>query len=117
MPLIYSGQESRLDKRLAFFEKDAIDWKRFEMQAFYTEMNTLKHHNPALGNGQYGAPAEVLTTGNDKVFAFQRHLGSNRVQVVVNLSGATQSYTLADGKAQTLDAWRWHIDARHGNAP
>ena len=113
MPLIYSGQESRLDKRLAFFEKDAIDWKRFEMQAFYTEMNALKHHNPALGNGQYGAPTEVLTTGNDKVFAFQRHLGSNRVRVVVNLSGATQSYTLVDGKAQSLDAWRWHIDAQH----
>ena len=27
IPLIYGGQEGQLDKRIAFFEKDAIDWK------------------------------------------------------------------------------------------
>ena len=29
MPLVYSGQEAGLDKRLEFFEKDAINWKEY----------------------------------------------------------------------------------------
>ncbi|MEO1022653.1 MAG: alpha-amylase family glycosyl hydrolase, partial [Bacteroidota bacterium] len=35
MPLIYNGQESGLDKRLEFFEKDPIDWKEYKYEAFY----------------------------------------------------------------------------------
>jgi glycosidase len=113
MPLIYSGQESRLTKRLAFFEKDPIAWETYEMQAFYTEMNALKRNNPALSNGQYGAPLQVLATGNDKVFAFKRSQGGNTVNVAVNVSAQAQSYTLAGGTTQTLAAWRWHISTQH----
>lgn len=112
MPLIYGGQESRLDKRLAFFEKDLVPWKRYELQDFYTELVAMKKNNPALANGQYGAPAEPVETGNDKVFAFRRQLGSNQVMVAVNLSGAEQSYRL-DGASRHLAPWRWLIEARH----
>jgi glycosidase len=31
MPLIYTGQEDKLSKRLKFFEKDAITWGSFDM--------------------------------------------------------------------------------------
>lgn len=112
MPLIYSGQESRLTKRLAFFEKDAIDWKNFELQAFYTELLALKRNNPALSNGQYGAPVELLNTGNHKVFAFRRSQGTNVVTVAVNLTNAEQSYTLPGQTNQQLDPWKWQIDTR-----
>jgi len=111
MPLIYGGQESRLDKRLAFFEKDLVNWKNYELQGFYTELVALKKNNPALANGQYGAPAEALETGNDKVFAFRRQLGSNQVTVAVNLSAAEQSYRL-DGASMKLAPWRWVITAK-----
>lgn len=114
MPLIYSGQESRLTKRLAFFEKDPIAWKTYEMQAFYTEMNALKRNNPALANGQYGAPLQLLATGNDKVFAFKRSQGGNTVTVAVNVSAQAQSYTVAGGAAQTLAPWRWTIATQNG---
>ena len=112
MPLIYSGQESRLTKRLAFFEKDAIDWKNFELQAFYTELHALKRNNPALANGQYGAPVELLFTGNHKVFAFRRSLGANVVTVAVNLTNAEQTYKLPGGSSLQLAPWKWQIDAR-----
>jgi len=111
MPLIYGGQEARLDKRLAFFEKDAIDWKQKELQPFYTELLSLKRKNPALANGQYGAPVQLLDVGNEQLLAFRRVAGSNQVRVVVNLSAEPQTYKL-DAKSVTLAAWDWRVDVR-----
>jgi glycosidase len=110
LPLIYGGQESRLTKRLAFFEKDPIDWKTFEMQAFYTELLALKRNNPALSNGQYGGPLELMASGNDHVFAFRRALGSNVVTVAVNVSANQQTYRVASGATHVLLPWHWKID-------
>jgi glycosidase len=109
MPLIYGGQEAGLDKRIAFFEKDPIDWKDYRYAPFYTELLKLKHDNPALWNGQYGGAIQVLDTGNDKVFAFRRQRERNVVQVVVNVSNAPQRYTLPGAPAQTLGAWDYVI--------
>ncbi len=111
MPLIYGGQESGLDKRLEFFEKDPVQWKKYENAGFYAKLLKLKKDNPALWNGQYGGDVQVREAGNDKVFAFTRQLGKNRVDVVVNVSGDKQSYTLPGARsAQTLAAWDWRIN-------
>ncbi|MDM4764648.1 alpha-amylase family glycosyl hydrolase [Pelomonas sp. SE-A7] len=112
MPLVYGGQESRLDKRLEFFEKDAVQWKSYELQGFYAELMAIKHANPALANGQYGAPAEILDAGNEQVFAFRRQLGRNVVTIAVNLSAADQSYRL-EGASRKLAPWGWSIATRH----
>ena len=90
MPLVYGGQESVLDKRLAFFEKDAIAWKDFALADFYTGLLRLKHDHAALANGAAGAPVEVLACNNPAVFAFRRALGSDVVSVAVNLSASAQ---------------------------
>lgn len=42
MPLIYSGQEAGLNKRLSFFEKDPIDWKEHKFFALYKSLIELK---------------------------------------------------------------------------
>ncbi|MDZ7741384.1 MAG: alpha-amylase family glycosyl hydrolase [Bacteroidota bacterium] len=42
MPLIYSGQEAGLDKRLLFFEKDSISWDEMKLLDFYTRLNEIK---------------------------------------------------------------------------
>ncbi|GKR89107.1 hypothetical protein KAM483_40080 [Aeromonas caviae] len=60
MPLIYSGQESGLDKRLAFFDKDKIDWKDFQFADFYRDFIRLKKQNPALWNGEYGGEVKII---------------------------------------------------------
>jgi glycosidase len=53
MPLIYSGQEAGLNKRLAFFEKDFINWQSDNnLQPFYTQLIKLKKEHSALWNGQ-----------------------------------------------------------------
>lgn len=88
MPLIYSGQEEGLDKRLSFFEKDEIVWEDdpLDMQGFYRELTELKHTHPALWNGEAGGSFERLETGGDPVLAFARTREDSTVIVVVNLS-------------------------------
>ena len=110
MPLIYGGQEARLTRRLEFFEKDPIDWKTLELEAFYSGLLALKKNNPALANGQYGAPVLLLDTGNQQLFAFSRQLGSNKVTVAVNLSNQAQTFQL-NGRPQQLVAWQWRVES------
>lgn len=115
MPLVYSGQESRFDKRLQFFEKDPIAWKQRELQPFYTRLLQLKHEHPALANGAAGAPVRLLPAGNPRVLAYERRLDGKGITVVMNASPAAQTFRLP-GRARddTLPAWGWRIDAGAG---
>ncbi len=72
---------------------------------------TLKRDNPALANGQYGAPMHFIGTGNDKVLAYRRGEGRRAVQVVVNLSDKAQPVALDGVKAAPLAPWGWRIQA------
>lgn len=99
MPLIYSGQEVGLNKRLEFFEKDEIDWTHdLAMTEFYQKLIDLKQENPALWNGTDGGRIEFLeNTNNKNLLVFTREKDSNKVVVVMNLSGETISATVNPG--------------------
>ena len=115
MPLILAGQEAGLHKRLAFFERDAIDWKDRPLQDFYARLLALKATHPALANGQHGAPVQALPTGNEVVFAFTRRCGDDAITVTVNLSDQPQPLrnpSLAAEHGATLRPWAWHIASR-----
>jgi len=89
MPLMYTGQEASLGKRLRFFEKDTVDWNGPSLASFYGAMLELKHTQPALANGSWGAPQAALRTdGGDRVYAFTRTQGANTVLVAVNFGDA-----------------------------
>ena len=55
MPLLYNGQEAGNTKRLAFFDKDPIEWKQHPLGDFYKKLFALKKANSALWNGKWGA--------------------------------------------------------------
>jgi glycosidase len=85
LPLIYTGQEASMKKRLRFFDKDTVDWSGPSLAAFYHTMVELKHANRALWNGAEGGPqVKVATDGGDRVYAFTRTRGANTVLVAVN---------------------------------
>ena len=85
IPLLYTGQEASLSKRLRFFEKDTVDWNGPSLADFYRTLFELKEQQPALANGPWGAPQTPLrTTGGDRVYAFTRTRGENTVLVAVN---------------------------------
>jgi len=92
MPLIYSGQEAGLDKRLAFFEKDTINWDNLVNLDFYTKLNHLKTNNKALWNGSSGGEMVRIGGGkNPDVFAFYREKDGNIVVSILNLSKEKQT--------------------------
>jgi len=99
MPLIYSGQEAGFDKRLAFFEKDEIEWSESPMRQLYADLIRLKHDNPALGNGGAGAPVRSLESGNDHLLAFVRAKEGNAVVFLANLSAAPVRVEVGFGAA------------------
>ncbi|MEI6575235.1 MAG: alpha-amylase family glycosyl hydrolase [Bacteroidota bacterium] len=95
MPLIYSGQEAGLDKRLRFFDKDTIDWSNKALIPFYQALNKLKHEHEALWNPPFGGKMTVF--GNNipkKVISFSREKGSDKVFVIANLSAVAVKVVL-----------------------
>ena len=98
VPLLYSGQEVGLNRRLAFFEKDQIDWMPSGYTAFYKKLIGLKDRNVALANGSYGGSLKLLKTNSSKVVAVARTKGSNRVILVLNLSAKKATVKVTAGK-------------------
>ncbi|NJL74299.1 MAG: alpha-amylase [Saprospiraceae bacterium] len=95
MPLIYSGQEEPLTKRLQFFEKDLIEWKTYSKQDFYAKLLALKHRNQALWNGEKGGKiTRVVTNNNKNIYAYYREQTGDRVLVILNLSNEAQTAIL-----------------------
>jgi glycosidase len=87
VPLIYSGQEDCLNKRLKFFVRDPIKWDTCILTGFYKDLISLKKQNKALWNGDEGGPMVRFTTDKDNaVFGFYREKDANRVVVLLNLS-------------------------------
>ena len=100
MPLVYSGQESALRKRLAFFDKDPIDWQDFPLQDFYTKLLQLKRRHPALHNGD--AACKLLRIpGPAPVYAFLRSKADPAILCAINISAETQYLPLSEAAAGT----------------
>jgi 1,4-alpha-glucan branching enzyme len=98
MPLLYSGQEVGLDKRLEFFEKDMIDWNYdSEWVSFYTKLIELKHANEALWNGDFGSEyVDIPSTEEEKILAFKREKGENKIFVMANLTDNEVVFSLTN---------------------
>ncbi|BDD08929.1 alpha-amylase [Fulvitalea axinellae] len=98
MPLLYSGQEAGLNKRLRFFDKDTINWGDYKYQKFYKKLFQAKKENVALWNGAYGGEFKrVHTSLPDQVFAYSRAKNNNTVLTVLNFSPEQQTVQLKNG--------------------
>ncbi|MCD7973330.1 MAG: alpha amylase C-terminal domain-containing protein [Candidatus Azobacteroides sp.] len=97
MPLIYSGQEANVKKRIEFFEKDPISWEDTSLYSFYKELNRLKHTNEALFNPPYGgAFIPVENSLPQQVISFERKGNSESIYSIINLSNKEVSPTLKE---------------------
>jgi len=95
MPLLYTGQEVSVRKRLRFFEKDTVDWSGPSLAPFYRALFDLKHRHEALANGAAGGEQTTLRTdGGDRVYAYVRSRGDDVVLVALNFGDVpvTASY-------------------------
>ena len=133
IPLIYSGQESAMNRRLRFFDKDTIPWENYPLESFYTVLAQLKSKNNLLAVGDSGGSfIKVPTNSDNAVYAFIRRTPQNQMFVLLNLSGRDQTVklkgkdftgdyeeaftgakrTFANGADISLNAWAYQVFCR-----
>ena len=92
LPLMYTGEEAGLERRLKFFEKDPVkvtEWSDTSRYAFYRNLIQLHHTHPALKNNQAGSKFEeynLIEENTGKVYAYKRSFGASEVIVIINLA-------------------------------
>ena len=94
MPLIYSGQEEPVLRPLAFFEKDSIEFNKYERANFYTTLLKLRKSNSAFSDNANFKRLKVNLPG--QIMAYERSNGRDKVLVVLNLSNQPQQAILND---------------------
>ncbi|MFV8224496.1 alpha-amylase family glycosyl hydrolase [Christiangramia aquimixticola] len=87
MPLIYSGQEYDMDKRLKFFVKDTIPKEKGKVYPLLEKLGALKQTNVALHGGKEAAAyTHVNTSNEEKILAFKRNKDGKVLYYLANMS-------------------------------
>ncbi len=98
IPLIYSGQEEPVLRAVKFFDKDNMDFGKYDREKFYKTLLNLRTFNPALSAN---ASFRKVDVGDSKaVYAYVRENGSRKVLVILNLSASPQEITIDDEQLQ-----------------
>ena len=103
-PLIYTGQEIGLNRRLAFFEKDSVkelvdlEYGK-EYRDFYKSLCSFRHNNSALAAGENVAPMVFVEGAPENVLAFTRANEENTVFCIFNFSAEPASLTITEAEA------------------
>jgi len=99
IPLILSGQEVGLSKRLEFFEKDPIDWSdSLILEPFYQSLVKLKKNNPAIWAGDAGG-FPITIENNENIVGIMRKVDGNKVISIINLTEDTQTVNITNEAA------------------
>lgn len=97
IPLIYNGQEAGNERRLAFFDRDPIEWRDHWVGDLYRNLLTLKHENPVLWNAPWGARmVKVPNDAESEVLSFVRGNKRDGVFAVFNLSAEARAVAFRD---------------------
>lgn len=111
MPLIYTGEEVGLNRRLSFFEKDAIkksEWANTSRTAWYKKMTTLKHEVPAFRNTNTLSTWNEIKVSSSKadvsnvVYAYSRTNKESEAYVFLNFSSMPVELTTSDVELYNL---------------
>jgi alpha-amylase len=98
IPLIYSGQEEPVLRAVKFFDKDNMDFGKYDREKFYKTLLNLRTFNPALSAN---ASFRKVDVGDSKaVYAYVRENDSRKVLVILNLSAQPQEITIDDEQLQ-----------------
>ena len=127
MPLIYSGQEYDMNKRLRFFDKDTINKVKGTVWPVLEKLAILKQQNKALYGGKKAASYQrIKTSNNAHILAFSREKEGDKITFIANLSSKETTFTVEkEGKytnyfthkktlfskkaPQTFKAWEYKI--------
>ncbi len=118
MPLIYTGQETGMNRPFEFFKKDQCpEWEpRNNYFEFYKQLNALKHGQEALNAGESGGEIKRYNTQCNDIYAFSRSKGNSKVVVLVNL-GPIEEYVTFDGEEPLIDGMKNYFTGRDAMIP
>jgi glycosidase len=112
MPLIHNGQEAGESKRLAFFERDPIDWQNHFMNDYYRMLLSVRKQHSALHNGKHGARMhQVPNSQMSQVFSFVREDNHSKWFCVFNFSSDAVSVDFKE--AFYVDKYDAQIDSQN----
>ena len=103
-PLIYTGQEIGLNRRLQFFEKDSVvelvdtEYGK-EYRDFYKSLCAFRHSNAVLAAGDNVAPIVYVEGAPETVLAFTREKAGNKVLCIFNFSAEAAELTITETAA------------------
>lgn len=119
MPLIYTGQETGMNRPFEFFEKDnPPQWEpRNEYFQFYQKLNHLKHTQEALRAGEEGGEIISLPATSPSIYAFERKKGNSDVIVITNLGNETVPVELEGAPSLEDSQWIDFFEAVEGAYP
>ena len=100
MPLIYTGQETGMDRALEFFVKDTPPtWEpRNRYFDFYRSLAELKHSRPELNTGNNPGEFTAIPTKSQDIVAFERSANGQSTIVAANLGTKTEKLKLPSRK-------------------
>lgn len=118
MPMLYTGQETGINRAFEFFEKDkAPQWEpRNEYFEFYKKLNTLKHEQKALAAGTAGGAMVTYPTTSPDVYVFSREKDGSKVTVMINLGSAEQTVEFVD-EAPSIEGMKDYFGGASATMP
>ncbi|HEY9221523.1 MAG TPA: alpha-amylase family glycosyl hydrolase [Lutibacter sp.] len=103
MPLIYSGQEYDMNKRLRFFEKDTISKVKGKVWPLMAKLGELKNNNKALNGGKNAASYNKINSSDNKnILIFSREKDGNKLTYMANLSNKEVTFT-SEKEGESVD--------------
>ena len=100
VPMIYTGDEIRLDHALEFMDRDPVKWDSTgeSYRELLAALSAIRSNNPALYAGNYGGEIEYINIGaNDKqLLTFSRQKDGNKIKVIFNCTKRDQEVDLTD---------------------
>jgi glycosidase len=114
-PLVYTGQEAGLNRRLSFFEKDSVVWDYLPYNNLIRRLLHLRHQEKALWSGYEANQPKFYDNMPKGVLAFERNMADSKVIVAINTGNTDISFTLPEtGFYQNvLDEGTVNLDPKH----
>ncbi|MBK9960814.1 MAG: alpha-glucosidase C-terminal domain-containing protein [Saprospiraceae bacterium] len=99
IPLIYSGQEEPLRRRLRFFEKDTIDFRNYQYASFYQKLDGIRKSHPVFWPD---VPVIWLDNSNPgNVLSYTRKNNLEEALCIFNLSATEQEVSIQNIPSKT----------------
>ncbi|MEX1203095.1 MAG: alpha-amylase family glycosyl hydrolase [Ferruginibacter sp.] len=87
IPMIYSGEEAGLNKRLFFFDKDPINWEvNPSLHGFYKTLLQVRKENCAISAGYKSFPMLLEDAIQHQLLAYSRKTDEALILVFLNIS-------------------------------